>query len=140
MNGGLLDIRPPPAAPDELLLWLGLLLSLLLLLGGYLALHYYNAPKRRARRGLGRLRTALGAGVTDNRAAAHALADILRQGFAGRDRAIALPADSGVSEASGHGADFAARLAAARFGPQPCTHQQLQALLEEAGKCLERRR
>lgn len=122
MNGGLLDIRPPPLAPEGIGVTAPVV-ALLLLSALLLLLRRYRSPRHRARRALVRLRAAVAQGRLDNRAAAHALAGVLRQGDMDAQR----------------WADFSRRLAEARFAPRPCSHEQLSALLDEAGSWLERR-
>jgi hypothetical protein len=122
MNGGLLDIRPPPLAPEGIGVTAPVV-ALLLLSALLLLLRRYRSPRHRARRALVRLRAAVAQGRLDNRAAAHALAGVLRQGDMDAQR----------------WADFSRRLAEARFAPRPCSHEQLNALLDEAGSWLERR-
>ena len=138
MNGGLLDIRPPPVAPEGISL-LTLVVGLLLILALYLLLRHYRLPRSRARRGLDLLRAAIAAGSVDNRAAAHTLAGLLRLGFDDTPKGIFL-SGTGVSSADpGKWVAFAQDLAEARFASKPCSSEQLQALLEEAGFWLEGR-
>jgi hypothetical protein len=122
MNGGLLDIRPPPLAPEGIGVTAPVV-ALLLLSALLLLLRRYRSPRHRACRALVRLRAAVAQGRLDNRAAAHALAGVLRQGDMDAQR----------------WADFSRRLAEARFAQRPCSHEQLSALLDEAGSWLERR-
>ena len=133
MDNGLLDIRPPPLAPEGI--GLTTLVGALLLLSALaLLLRYYRSPQQRARRALKRLRTSVAQGSLDNRAAAHALADLLRQGLGThRQRGMFTPdMDAGWS-------DFSRRLAEARFAHHPGSSEQLSALLAEAEGWLEKR-
>lgn len=127
MNGGLHDIRLPAPPSLELPLVLLSIAAAGVLL--WLLLHYHRKPERRARRELQRLRRAVVAANVEQRAAAHALAALLRRG----------------QVASRHGgelqwSDFSARLAEARFAASPCSAEQLDALLDEADSWLESRR
>jgi hypothetical protein len=135
MNGGLLDIRPPPLAPEGIGVTAPVV-ALLLLSALLLLLRRYRSPRHRARRALVRLRAAVAQGRLDNRAAAHALAGVLRQGDS--HLGIFTPGlEAHVLDAGW--ADYSRRLAEARFAPRPCSHEQLSALLDEAGSWLERR-
>jgi DNA-binding LacI/PurR family transcriptional regulator len=112
-----------------------LLLSVLVLL-----LRRYRSPRHRARRGLDRLRSSAAHSHLDNRTAAHALAALLRQGLAGHRRpGLFTPVTGAPAVDAQRWADFSRQLAEARFAPQPCSPQQLRALLEEAGALLETR-
>lgn len=117
MSQGLIEILPPAPPPEAMSLWLAAPVVLALLAAALLALRYYRAPRRRARRRLRQLRAAVQAGRIEGRAAAHALAALLRDGLG------AVPAD------------LAAPLAAARFAPaEPA---DLNVLLAAAAHCLE---
>ena len=138
MDSGLLDIRPPPHAPEGVGIT-ALVVVLLLLSALVLLLRHYRSPRHRARRALVRLRAAVAQGSLDNRAAAHALAGVLRQGYAAHPQpALFTPGTAAHAPKAGW-ADYSRRLAEARFAPQPCSHEQLSALLDEAGSWLEKR-
>lgn len=125
MNGGLHDIRPPQAPSLELpLVVLSIATAVVLL---WLLLHYHRKPERRARRELQRLRRAVGAASVERRDAAHALAALLQRGQ------VAVHCGGQVQWSA-----FSARLAEARFAATPCSSAQLQTLLDEAGRWLER--
>ena len=131
MDSGLLDIRPPPLAPEGIS---AIMIVAALLLMSALALlwRYYRSPPQRARRALRYLRRAVAQGNLDNRAAAHALADLLRQGLGiHRQRGMFAP------DINAGWSDFSRRLAEARFAHQPCSSEQLSVLLDEAGSWLE---
>ncbi len=138
MNGGLLDIRPPPVAPEGISL-LTVVVGLLLILALYLLLRHYRLPRSRARRGLDRLRAAIAAGSVDNRAAAHTLAGLLRLGLDDMPQGMFFSGTEVFSADPDKWVAFAQYLAEARFAAKPCSSEQLQALLEEAGFWLEGR-
>lgn len=133
MNGGLLDIRPPPLAPEGIGLT-ALVIALLLLSVLVLLLRRYRSPRHRARRGLDRLRSATAHGRLDNRAAAHALANLLRLGLGSHSQRGMFAHDRDAEWVG-----FTGRLAEARFAPRPCSPQQLSVLLDEATALLEKR-
>lgn len=138
MNGGLLDIRPPPVAPEGLSL-VSAVVGLLLILALYLLLRHYRSPRNRARRGMVRLRSAIAVGSVDNRAAAHTLAGLLRLGLDATPKGIFFSGREVCSADPDKWSAFAQHLAEARFAAKPCSSEQLQALLEEAGFWLEGR-
>jgi hypothetical protein len=138
VNGGLLDIRPPPAAAEGVsLLLAGTLLLLLLAL--FLLLRHHGSPQRRAWRRLRRLRQALRDDQLECRQAAHALAEIVARGAAGKKgKPTALAGDGCAAQQRQQ--VFSLRLTEARFAAKPCSRGQLNSLLDEAEYWLRRQR
>lgn len=133
MDSGLLDIRPPPLAPEGIGVTL-IVAALLLMATLALLLRCYRSPRQRARRALKRLRRTAARGTLDNRAAAHALANLLRQGLGSHlQRGMITP------DRNAEWVDFADRLAEARFAHQSCSSERLSELLDETESWLEKR-
>jgi len=137
MNQGLLEIRPPAAPADTLLLaWLALALAVLLL-AGYLLLHHYHKAWR-VRWGLHECRRGLVAGRLAPRAAANRLAQLLRQRLA-EDRLVDSDAIRFTPEYDRQRwQHFIAQLEAARFSRASCPNTDIRTLLQEGSGWLRR--
>ena len=152
---GIVDIEPPPAPPagaggELLLAGIGLLF---LVMAGYLIWRWRTSPRHRSLRRLARLRRRHEHGRIDDRAAAFALAQILRQRLGVTHLTPALRSVQDESPTAGqkttgdppHWPAFLDALSTARYAPAPPSRETLRALFAAAtrycreGRCREGR-